>query len=151
MARNHIFTDEKRFNLDEPDDFRCCYHDLRKGATTSDPWKAAVWWFGEILLTEVGRTKFFAGKLNSERYIEPIDEQIDMCEFPEISTYIFQRAHRESSKTILLQIKRIRVLNIISQVSGFKYYRKLLGKFKIEYARMDDNSQISTNFKKYIS
>ena len=71
-------------------------------------------------------TKFITGKLNSKRYIETNDEQVNTNYATRITgnEYIFQRVHRGSSKTVPCEQKN----SYFSMVnSGLEYCRKLIG------------------------
>ncbi|CAK9833057.1 Transposable element Tc3 transposase [Anthophora retusa] len=78
--RRVIFTDEKRFNLDGPDGLNYYYHDLRKeqqilsrrqmGGGGIMIW-SGIGYYGKMDIN------FISGKLNSKKYLEMIDQQIN--------------------------------------------------------------------------
>lgn len=90
--------------------------------------------------------KFIAGKLNSKKYIETIDEQIDTYAARIAGNkYICQRVHRENSKSCE---QRNSYFRMSSWGLELKYYRKLIeGIWRGPYTRMEDNWQILMNLK----
>ena len=77
--QNVIFADEKKFNLDGPDGYRCYWHGLRRqkdvfskriqGGGSVMAW-AAFGWFGRTTIV------FCDGRMNSEKYTRMLDEEL---------------------------------------------------------------------------
>ena len=77
--RNVIFTDEKRFNLDGPDGLNYYYHDLRKEQKILSRRQIGG---GGMIWSGIGYygkmdINFISRKLNSTKYLEMIDKQIN--------------------------------------------------------------------------
>lgn len=89
-----IFTDEKKFNLDGPDGFKYYWHDLRdepKTFMSRNFGGGSIMIWGAFSYNGKIRLRFVSNKMNSDYYINMLDNTIDELEAVGGENFIFQQ------------------------------------------------------------
>jgi len=77
--RRHIFTDEKKFNLDGPDGLACYWHDLRKEpaifSKRQQGGKSLMIW-GAVSYKDLSDLDILDGNVDSARYCQTLNETL---------------------------------------------------------------------------
>ena len=88
--------------------------------------------------------EFITEKLNDKKYVETIDEQIDIRTRHELSeiTTLFVAVHTVTAKTVKRYFanKKNSCFRMVSQVFGLKSLKIIGGIWRGLYTRMEDNS-----------
>lgn len=74
-----VFSDEKKWNLDGPDGWKCYWHDLRKEKEVFSKRQfggASIMTWGCFSFNGVGSLAFISGKMNSVAYKEVLEDHL---------------------------------------------------------------------------